>query len=346
MKKKMDYSSPRGALLNPCTDAVFKALFTSNSDASRKALTSFLSAVLEKKVSHVELEPNELPISTFGERQSSFDIACILDDTEPANIEMQTSANEVLFKKRIEYHSAHLLNYYVEKGDVWQDVPKTYQISIVDFIFDASTDDYVSRYQMRTADGRVLESRQNIIVIELPKIAKLGMVPPENLTNIAKWGKFFVDADDPQKKDYVEKIAKSEDGIMNAQETLLGLNISYSMWSAQEHHNNMIREREMLKREIAVKSEKALQEGMWEGMQEGLQLGIHQGMLQGIEQGLQKGMLQGIARGLQQGILQGAENKAVETARAFLSLGVATIEQIAQATGLPLEKVQELAGAM
>lgn len=43
---------------------------------------------------------------------------------------------------------------------------------------------------------------------------------------------------------------------------------------------------------------------------------------------------------------KGAHDKAVETARNFLSLGVNTQEQIAQATGLPLEEVQKLAEEM
>lgn len=51
----------------------------------------------------------------------------------------------------------------------------------------------------------------------------------------------------------------------------------------------------------------------------------------------------GKKEGLKLGIAQGAHEKAVETARNFLALGVNTIEQIAQATGLPLEEVQQLA---
>lgn len=301
-------------LLNPCVDAVFKALFTSNSEQSRKALISFVSAAIDRKVSDVKLEPNELPIDTFGERQSSFDIVCMLDDYEPANIEIQTAGSELLFKRRLEYHSAHLLNHYVKKGNVWHDIPKTYQISIVDFIFDSDSDKYVSRYQMRTAGGRKLDERQNIIVIELPKIAKLGIVPPENLTNIEKWGKFLIDADDQSMKDYVSKIAKSEEGIMNATQILQGLNTDYSMWTAQERHDNAIRERELLKRETMRQLEKSLREGHEKGLQEGLK----------------------------EGIKQGSHEKAIETAKNLLALGLGTTEQIAQATGLSQSEISKL----
>lgn len=333
-------------LLNPCVDAVFKALFTSNSEQSRKALISFVSAAIDRKVSDVKLAPNELPIDTFGERQSSFDIVCMLDDYEPANIEIQTAGSELLFKRRLEYHSAHLLNHYVKKGNVWHDIPKTYQISIVDFIFDSDSDKYVSRYQMRTAGGRKLDERQNIIVIELPKIAKLGIVPPENLTNIEKWGKFLIDADDQSMKDYVSKIAKSEEGIMNATQILQGLNTDYSMWTAQERHDNAIRERELLKRETMRQLEKSLREGHEKGLQEGIRegrtQGLQEGRQEGLKEGLKEGMKEGKKQGLQQGLQQGSHEKAIETAKNLLALGLGTTEQIAQATGLSQSEISKL----
>lgn len=46
-----------------------------------------------------------------------------------------------------------------------------------------------------------------------------------------------------------------------------------------------------------------------------------------------------------EGMAQGAHEARVETARAFLSLGVATQEQIATATGLPLAEIQKLANS-
>ena len=50
----------------------------------------------------------------------------------------------------------------------------------------------------------------------------------------------------------------------------------------------------------------------------------------------------GYEEGYSQGISQGASQKAIEDAENFLRMGVNTIEQISQAIGLPLEKVQEI----
>ena len=50
----------------------------------------------------------------------------------------------------------------------------------------------------------------------------------------------------------------------------------------------------------------------------------------------------GLEEGLKQGIQQGEQQKAIEAAINLLRMKVGTPEQIAQATGLPLEKVFEL----
>lgn len=279
-------------LLNPRKDYVFKAIFTQNTDDSRGALKSFLSAALDKKVTNVQLQPNELASDYIGDRQTCFDVLCMIDNDEPVNIELQAVGSFEIFAKRIEYHSAHLLNYYVKKGTDFENIPKTYQISIVDFVFDNDTKDCVSRYTMQTDDGRKIMERQNIIVIELPKIEKLGIVPPKDLTNVQKWGKFFVDTDKPNRMQYMLEIAESEVGIMQAQNTLVNLNQSYSQWTAEEARFNAELDRRMYAKYYRE---------------------------------------------------EGARKKAKETARNLLSLGIATQEQIAQATGLSLAEVRKLA---
>ena len=62
----------------------------------------------------------------------------------------------------------------------------------------------------------------------------------------------------------------------------------------------------------------------------------------GFEEGRAEGKIEGEKQGIEQGILKGAEQKAIETAKRLISMGL-TLEQIVECTGLPLEKVQELA---
>ena len=75
------------ALLNPCADPIFKILFTDVSEEAHQALTAFLSDILEKTVTDVVLQPNELSGENLSDKQSEFDINCKIDG-KIANVEM------------------------------------------------------------------------------------------------------------------------------------------------------------------------------------------------------------------------------------------------------------------
>ena len=60
-----------------------------------------------------------------------------------------------------------------------------------------------------------------------------------------------------------------------------------------------------------------------------------------LRQGKEQGYEAGLQQGLEQGQERGAYEKALETARNLLSMGLSP-EQVAQGTSLPLEKVFEL----
>lgn len=143
-----------------------------------------------------------------------------------------------------------------------------------------------------------------IIYLELPKYIDIPDEPIEKLTTVEKWAKFFLYADCSDKKDYVDRLARTEEGIMHAQEALDSISQSEAEW---------IRERNYWD---AVATERTIRE---------------EAEIRGLESGMQRGMEQGL------------QQKAVETAINFLKMKVLSCEQIAQGTGLSLEEVQELA---
>ena len=77
------------------------------------------------------------------------------------------------YGKRAEYQVSRLETTYLKKGDTWEKAPKVYQITVLDFVYDNSSKDVVSRYAMRTEDNRKLSDTLNIIFIELPKVIGL-----------------------------------------------------------------------------------------------------------------------------------------------------------------------------
>ena len=61
----------------------------------------------------------------------------------------------------------------------------------------------------------------------------------------------------------------------------------------------------------------------------------------GKKVGYSEGLSDGISQGMSQGISQGEHQKAIETAKKFLAMGI-SVEQVAQGTGLSLETINNL----
>ena len=86
--------------------------------------------------------------------------------------------------------------------------------------------------------------------------------------------------------------------------------------------------------DMAVLKEEAYEDGLFVGREEGISIGLATGREEGISIGLERGREEGISVGIE----RGAYEKALETARAMLVIGM-TNEQVQVCTGLPLERV-------
>lgn len=272
------------AMLNPRCDAIFKALFTDNSAEGQTALKSFLEAVLTAKVSDIRLIPNEAAVESESDRQTVFDITCVLNDSEAVNIEMQGLDITSSYDKRAEYNVAHLLNHYTPKGTKWKDIPKVFQISVLNFIYDATTHSTFSVYTMQTDQNRKLSGRMAVIFIELPKVLKNSddtIEGIEKLTPAEKWGKFLIYADDEERKDYIKALCAKDGGIMAAQTILSKISQDEIHWV---HQNSVYK--------ANIDQLSAISEATERGMEDGLQIGLEQGIQKGLEQGMQQGIMQ------------------------------------------------------
>jgi predicted transposase/invertase (TIGR01784 family) len=78
-----------------------------------------------------------------------------------------------------------------------------------------------------------------------------------------------------------------------------------------------------------------------EGLKEGKVLGLKEGKIVGLKEGQKQGLQKGLKQGIQRGINQGAQDKAMEVARNFLSMGL-SLEQISKGTGLSIDKIKQL----
>lgn len=299
-KKQTLRPSPT-AILNPRLDINFKALFTQGTKESDAALQSFISAALGRKIRSLRLDPNEPAVDTPSQMQMSFDVAVTFDDGEKADIEIQGRDREYDFKARAEIQVARLLNNNAKKGDEWKS-EKVYQISVLNFHCSRDDKSQVSRYTMKSQSGTELAGKLNVIFIDLLEIKKLLGTPVESLTPLQKWGLFFSYADDESKAEYISKIAKSEEGIMEADRIAQKMSEDDANWFRQ----NSI--------DIARRDYNST-------MRHYQSMGLEQGIQQGLQQGLQQ--------------------KAVEAARNLYTNGV-SIDIIAKSLNMSEEQVKEI----
>ena len=77
------------------------------------------------------------------------------------------------------------------------------------------------------------------------------------------------------------------------------------------------------------------------GVERGKSLGLAEGKSLGLAEGKSLGLAEGKSLGLAEGEVRGSRQKALETARNLLVIGL-SIENIAKATGLTVQEVETL----
>ena len=92
-----------------------------------------------------------------------------------------------------------------------------------------------------------------------------------------------------------------------------------------------------LKSDIATISETQFSAGV----ERGKSLGLAEGKSLGLAEGKSLGLAEGKSLGLAEGEVRGSRQKALETARNLLVIGL-SIENIAKATGLTVQEVKNL----
>lgn len=253
-----------GALLNPRIDSTFKALFTQPTKESRAALKSFLEAATEHKIKTFTLLPTNAPIEFLDQRGVDYDILCEFDDDTHADIEMMAFAQNYDYGKRAEYHAARLETTYLNRGNGWEKASTVYQITVLDFSYDTENNNVVSRYAMRTKDGRELANQLNIIFIDLTKVKDLEN-SLDTTTALEKWAMFLKNADNSQKCDIIKKLTKSEAGLMEARKSLSNISADCDLWIAQ--YRAEMREWDRIS-DLDGMRRKGLQQGLQQGIQQ------------------------------------------------------------------------------
>jgi predicted transposase/invertase (TIGR01784 family) len=206
-------------LLDPKMDIVFKAMLTSQSPESKKALIHFLSSVLQRNITEVTILNNELANTDISQKQSVFDIHVSFDEGDEADIEMQMELTESL-TNRTEYNTAKLFSSQNIKGKAYANLKKAYAIIIMNFTLFKDRLDFYDEYMYRNSEGRILSGNTKIIYIELTKLGEAEKKSVSAMTRIEKWALFLKYANQKKKQSLIQEIISSEEGIRMGAEVL------------------------------------------------------------------------------------------------------------------------------
>ena len=212
-------------LLDICWDNVFKAVFARDTEDSRTALSSLVSAVIGRELEVLDILANEPAPESTWDRLVRFDINCRTKDGEPIDVEMCLNPDK-FEPVRLEFYAAKLFVGQDIRGTTktYNDLKRTYQIAILaNGTFFADGDFFHSFEYYDPVRGISLGGRTRILTLELSKVDEVARKPVEEMGNSEFWAVFFRYHKDPGMRAKINKIAELEEGIAMAGGVLLNI---------------------------------------------------------------------------------------------------------------------------
>jgi predicted transposase/invertase (TIGR01784 family) len=210
-------------LFDICKDNVFKAVFTSDTPSSQKALSRLVSALIGLEVSITEIRANEPPVDSLQERQIRYDINCVAENGELLNVEMSLNPSDFELV-RLEYHVGKLFTSQELKGvnKNYDNLQRAYQITILGKGRFFPDDYFFHTFEYYDPERNVsLGGRSRIITVELSKLEKVVEKSAEEMSGKELWAVFFKYLNDKKKRRKINEIIGREEGIAMASELLM-----------------------------------------------------------------------------------------------------------------------------
>jgi len=233
---------PDADILSPIDDHIFKTLLT-HPDA-KPVLIDVLSASIDRNVTDATVRNNELPVLDDNEKGERFDVNCVIDSKDQADVEMHGSHIQELgdahtgFINKYIYYLTDLHSSQPSKGKKYHELSRTYQITFCNYTIYPNRQDYITRAAMRTAGGLQITDQINFILVELSKLHEILTKPVELLTPLEMWSIFFKFAPDVKRRNIVNKVIAEKEELRMASTLLMEI-------SLDEHQRAKYRSRRM-----------------------------------------------------------------------------------------------------
>ena len=254
-------------LLPPHEDHIFKTIMT-HPDA-KPALMDLISAAIGREVADVTIINNELPITDTGEKTERLDVNCIIDDGSQVDVEMQGSrmiepsgGHRSFFNKSV-YYLSDLHSSQKSSGVDYDRLVRTYQITFSTYTVFPGHKEYLTEGCLRTRSGRLISDQLNVVFVELSKLKSVLDKPMDELTSLDMWSVFLGYAQDPKKRELINKIIEKKEELVMTSAILTSI-------SKDDHERAKFRSRRHQEMENAHNLSASKRIGIAQGMAQGM----------------------------------------------------------------------------
>ena len=305
-------------------DYAFKSLL--GSEENKQLLQDFLECILDltpQQVLDLEFMDKELTKEEFSDKTGILDVKLKLTDGTVIDIEIQASWN-ASFVKRTLFYWAKMYTSDFKAGESYDKLHRCIAINIIADGFrlnDAIHSEYL--LQEKTAHTVLTDVLEvHFLDLQAAKKAKEEGKATGKRSQLINWLRFIGATDKEERK-----------MIATKSPVLQMLNEKIDVLTLSPTERKLYESRMKLKSDITTISETQFSAGVARGLAEGKSLGLAEGK--------SLGLAEGEARGKSLGLAEGSRQKALETARNLLVIGL-SIQNIAKATGLTVEEVETL----
>ncbi len=206
--------------LDPKTDWVFKLIFTEDGERSKKALLSFLNAMLEEKYGHIQsadILDSELTKTTKESRNYHLDILIRTDNNLLINLEMQNFSKKYFIKRSQVYifEIMRRMIFFDNLNDA------NSEESNPEFAISLS----VCNFKLKASEKkRIIPENvfMEFIYLEIPEI--IAYTKNKSLEELSKkelWCRFLAYSQKDKTDGTLEKLSNLDEGIQMAQKTMV-----------------------------------------------------------------------------------------------------------------------------
>ena len=309
-------------------DYAFKRLL--GSEENKPLLQDLLECILDlapQQVIGLELMDKELTKEEFSDKTGILDVKLKLTDGTVIDIEIQASWN-ASFVKRTLFYWAKMYTADFKAGESYDKLHRCIAINIIADGFklnEAIHSEYLlPEKTAHTILTDVLEV--HFLDLQAAKKAKEEGKVAGKQGQLINWLRFIGATN-----------RKERAMIATMSPVLQMLNEKIDVLTLSPTERKLYESRMKLKSDITTISETQFSAGV----ERGKSLGLAEGKSLGLAEGKSLGLAEGKSLGLAEGEVRGSRQKALETARNLLVIGL-SIENIAKATGLTVQEVETL----